>query len=63
MYKIPDGKPGQEILSSREASISGQEEGDFPTVNGLVMEFSTEPTLFFSPGPPSQHDFVAFRFD
>lgn len=53
----------QEILSSREAPISSQEEDDFPTVNGLVMELSTEPTLFFSPGPPSQHDFVAFRFD
>ena len=53
----------KEILSSREAPISSQEEDDFPTINSIVMEFSDNPTLFFAPGPPSQHDFVAFRFD
>lgn len=53
----------QEILSSREVPISSQEEDEFPTINSIVMEFSNQPTLFFAPGPPSQHDFFAFSFD
>jgi hypothetical protein len=52
-----------EILSSREAPISSQAEDEFPTINSIVMELSGKPTMFFSPGPPSQHDYVAFSFD
>ncbi len=52
-----------ELLSSREAPVSAHAEDEFPTVNGLVMEFSDTPTLHFSPGPPSQTEFYAFTFD
>jgi len=53
----------KELLASREVPVSSQAEDDFPTINGLLMEFSKQPTLYFAPGPPSQHDFVPFQFD
>ena len=53
----------QEILSSREVPISHQQEDGFLSINSIVMEFSQKPILYFSPGPPSQHDYVSFSFD
>ena len=53
----------KELLSSREAPISAEPEDAYPTINSAIMEFSEQPTLFFSPGAPSQCDYVAFRFD
>jgi predicted choloylglycine hydrolase len=52
-----------ELLSSREVPVSAHEDDEFPTVNGMVMEFSEDPTLFFAPGPPSRQEFVAFKLD
>ncbi len=50
----------KEILSSREVPISSHVEDAFPTINGIVMEFTESPTLFFSPGPPSQEAYIPF---
>lgn len=53
----------QELLSSREAPVSSHAEDSFPTINSVVMEFGEQPTLLFSPGPPSQKDYVAFTLE
>ena len=53
----------KEILSSREVPISSHAEDAFPTINSIVMEFTESPTLFFSPGPPSQEAYIPFTFD
>ena len=52
----------QELLSSREAPVSSHADDSFPTVYSVIMEMTEEPTLFFTPGPPSQHDYVTFTF-
>ena len=52
-----------QLLSSREAPVSAHAEDDFPTINSVVMEFGETPTMFFSPGPPSQVEYVPFTFD
>jgi isopenicillin-N N-acyltransferase like protein len=53
----------QELLSSTEAPVSVHEDGDFPTINAVVMSFDDPPALYFSPGPPSQNDFFRFTLD
>ena len=53
----------QELLSSREVPISNHAEDDFPTINSVVMEFGEQPTLHFSPGPPSITGYRTFTFD
>lgn len=52
-----------QLLSSREAPVSAHAEDSFPTINSVIMEFGEIPTLFFSPGPPSQVEYVPFTFD
>ena len=52
-----------ELLSSREAPISAEPEDGFPTVNAIVIEFGESPTLYFSPGAPSQNEFHTFGFE
>lgn len=61
--QILDVARAKALLSSREAPVSSHTEDSFPTINGLLFEFGSTPTLFFAPGPPSKHDFVAFSFD
>ena len=53
----------QEILSSREVPVSSHADDDFPTINSVIMEMTEEPSLFFSPGPPSQHNYRRFCYD
>ncbi len=52
-----------QLLSSREVPVSAHAEDEFPTINSVIMELGETPTLFFSPGPPSQADYVPFTFD
>jgi hypothetical protein len=53
----------RELLSSREVPVSSHAEDSFPTIFSLIIEFTEQPRLLFSPGPPSQHDYLEFGFD
>ena len=53
----------QELLSSREVPVSCHTEDDYPTINSVIMEMGENPVLLFAPGPPSQCDYIPFRFE
>lgn len=57
-----DVERAKEILRSREGPVSSLPEDDFPTINALVMEHGDDPVLHFSPGAPSENEFISFKF-
>ena len=52
----------KKALSSREGPVSALPEDEFPTVNGLIVEFYDEPVLHFCTGAPVQGEWRQFRF-
>ena len=52
----------KQALSSREGPVSALPEDDYPTINGLIVEFYDEPVLHFCVGAPVQGEWHEFRF-